>query len=135
MPRSKPSAVDVFIGKQMRTVRIRAGLTQAEGGRVLGVSFQQLQKFERGENKIYAAQLFILAAHYRVAVDVFIPPQLLLSGKETPKQTREAEDVLEVARSKQGLALLYRYLKLGALERKRLVAIARVLGMKLNDKP
>jgi transcriptional regulator with XRE-family HTH domain len=57
MPRSV-SAVDRHIGARMRERRQALGLSQAKLGEKLGISFQQVQKYESGQNRASAARLF-----------------------------------------------------------------------------
>ena len=52
------TAVDIYIGARVRDRRIALGLSQDVLGEKLGVSFQQVQKYERGVNRISAARLF-----------------------------------------------------------------------------
>ncbi len=53
--------VDTHVGAQVRRRRMFAGLTQQDVAKALGVSFQQVQKYENGANRISAGRLFILA--------------------------------------------------------------------------
>jgi transcriptional regulator with XRE-family HTH domain len=52
------TAVDAYIGTQMRNGRTALGLSQEVLGEKLGVSFQQVQKYEKGINRVSAARLF-----------------------------------------------------------------------------
>jgi transcriptional regulator with XRE-family HTH domain len=52
------TAVDTYIGTQMRNDRTALGLSQEVLGAKLGVSFQQIQKYEKGINRVSAARLF-----------------------------------------------------------------------------
>jgi transcriptional regulator with XRE-family HTH domain len=52
------TAVDIYIGARVRDRRTALGLSQDVLGKKLGVSFQQVQKYERGVNRISAARLF-----------------------------------------------------------------------------
>jgi transcriptional regulator with XRE-family HTH domain len=52
------TAIDAYIGARMRERRNAAGLTQAALGEKLGVTFQQIQKYESGVNRVSAARLF-----------------------------------------------------------------------------
>ncbi|WP_172841932.1 helix-turn-helix domain-containing protein [Bradyrhizobium lablabi] len=56
-PRSS-SAVDKYIGARMRGRRLALSISQEQLGRKLGVSFQQIQKYESGKNRVSAARLF-----------------------------------------------------------------------------
>ena len=51
-------AVDKYIGARMREGRIALNMTQAEIGEKLGITFQQIQKYEHGRNRVSAARLF-----------------------------------------------------------------------------
>ncbi len=52
-PRS-PNAIDRHIASRLRLRRLEAGMSQTELARVLGISFQQVQKYEKGTNRISA---------------------------------------------------------------------------------
>lgn len=52
------TAVDAYIGARMRECRNAVGLTQTALGEKLGVTFQQIQKYESGVNRVTAARLF-----------------------------------------------------------------------------
>jgi transcriptional regulator with XRE-family HTH domain len=52
------NAVDIYIGARMRERRLALNLSQAGLGEMLGVSFQQVQKYEGGKNRVSAARLF-----------------------------------------------------------------------------
>jgi transcriptional regulator with XRE-family HTH domain len=56
-PRS-PGPVDEYIGARMRETRRALSMTQESLGELLGVTFQQVQKYEKGSNRVSAARLF-----------------------------------------------------------------------------
>lgn len=56
-----PHPVDVHVGAQLRKARMWAGLSQDELARAVGLTFQQLQKYEAGANRISASRLFEFA--------------------------------------------------------------------------
>jgi DNA-binding XRE family transcriptional regulator len=56
-PRS-PGAIDEYIGARMRESRRALSMTQESLGELLGVTFQQVQKYEKGSNRVSAARLF-----------------------------------------------------------------------------
>jgi transcriptional regulator with XRE-family HTH domain len=60
------TAVDAYIGAQMRERRSALGLTQGALGKKLGVSFQQVQKYENGVNRVSAARLFEICKALKV---------------------------------------------------------------------
>ncbi|TGY89183.1 XRE family transcriptional regulator [Marinicauda algicola] len=69
-PRSA-SALDVHIGERLRQARKLAGLSQSAMGEAVGVTFQQVQKYERGANRIPASRLYELAAVLGVPLGFF----------------------------------------------------------------
>lgn len=62
---------DIDIAKRVRALRLQRGLSQAELGEVLGVTFQQVQKYERGTNRISAGRLYRIAGVLEVPVSFF----------------------------------------------------------------
>lgn len=65
---------DLHVGKLIRAYRLAAGISQEELGAALGVTFQQIQKYERGANRISASKLFEAARLLK------IPPGALFEG-------------------------------------------------------
>lgn len=72
-PQGQPraDASDQKIGDHVRTRRLRVGLTQEKLGDALGVSFQQIQKYEKGANRISASRLRQIATALDVPVTHF----------------------------------------------------------------
>ena len=70
-----------FIGQRMRQLREAAGLSQSDVGACLNVSYQQVQKYERGSNRISIEKLQRLAVTLRVPMSAFFedtPPAAFL---------------------------------------------------------
>lgn len=59
MPRGSdtPDPIDVAVGRRVRSLRESRGLNQSELGRALGLTFQQVQKYESGKNRISCSKL------------------------------------------------------------------------------
>lgn len=81
-----PSLIDKMIGQLVRQRRRELQLTQEELGELVGVTFQQVQKYERGANRIPAGRLFEIADALNANVDYFyqeaealLSPQILNS--------------------------------------------------------
>jgi transcriptional regulator with XRE-family HTH domain len=64
--------IDRRIGERIRTRRIALGLTQEQLASSLGVSYQQVQKYERGTNRISAARLVVLAQRLGLSAEHFL---------------------------------------------------------------
>lgn len=70
-PSGQPNPIDVYVGARLRLRRSLLGLSQEALGAALGLTFQQVQKYERGANRIGASRLFDLARALGVDVDYF----------------------------------------------------------------
>ena len=66
-----PDPVDIAVGKRLRFIRGAFGLAQMEVAASLGVTFQQIQKYENGRNRISASRLYDLARLFNVEVSYF----------------------------------------------------------------
>ena len=69
-----PHDIDVYVGRKLRRAREAAGMTQAQLASVLGVSFQQLQKYERADNRISAGRLWVAGRVLQHSPNDFFPP-------------------------------------------------------------
>ncbi len=67
----KPHPIDTFVGERVKHFRKRKKLTQTELGNELGLTFQQIQKYEKGSNRIGASRIFLLAKLLEVPVYKF----------------------------------------------------------------
>jgi transcriptional regulator with XRE-family HTH domain len=67
----RPNPVDVHVGQRLRQRRVLAGLSQEKLARMVGITFQQVQKYERGANRIVASRLYQLANVLDVPVSYF----------------------------------------------------------------
>ena len=66
-----PNPVDVYVGKRMRMRRTLLGLSQDELGKALGVTFQQVQKYERGTCRVGASRLWDIGKVLNTPVSFF----------------------------------------------------------------
>lgn len=66
-----PDPVDVHVGKRMRLRRTLLGLSQEQLAAAVGVTFQQIQKYERGSNRVSASRLYDVARVLGVEISFF----------------------------------------------------------------
>ncbi|WP_299436551.1 helix-turn-helix transcriptional regulator, partial [uncultured Rhodospira sp.] len=66
-----PDPVDIHVGERIRLRRAMLRLTQQDLAQSIGISFQQLQKYERGANRVSASRLFDIASHLDVPISFF----------------------------------------------------------------
>lgn len=71
MSRAPIESIDVVIGKRLRALRNEKKVSQGKLGEDVGISFQQVQKYERGANRISASRLYTIARALGVGVSYF----------------------------------------------------------------
>lgn len=87
---------DIRIGARARAAREAARMTQSDLARILGVSFQQVQKYERGRNRLCVSRLQVIANHLGLTVaDLYDEPASAFVPR--PLTVCEAEEALRVA--------------------------------------
>lgn len=111
------TAINAHVAQRIRSRRLEVGLTQQEVAHRLGVSFQQLQKYEHGKNRISAGRLYQLAAVLETGIEAFFagfdaeasmpskPPAEANRSLEVSRLSRQFEAISssEVRRSIYGL--------------------------------
>src|SRR3984893_7547314 len=68
---SRPSPIDIHVGSRIRLRRTLMGMSQERLGEALGLTFQQVQKYERGVNRVGASRLFDLSRVLDVPISFF----------------------------------------------------------------
>ena len=65
------SKTDKIVGRNIRIHRLARGLTQSGLGESLGVTFQQIQKYEQGDNRVGSGRLYQIASIFEVPITAF----------------------------------------------------------------
>ncbi len=81
-----PSPVDVHVGARLRRRRTLLGMNQTKLGDAIGVTFQQVQKYESGANRISASRLFDLSRMFEVPVEYFFDDMPTAVAASSPTQ-------------------------------------------------
>jgi transcriptional regulator with XRE-family HTH domain len=102
--RTKACSLDVEIGRRLRNQRSIRGLSQTQLGLCLDVAFQQIQKYERGADRIAASRLYQVAKRLGVPITYFYDD--LDGRRDTGKQPIIAEANVH---SRESLSLLHAY--------------------------
>ncbi len=79
----KPHPIDVHVGARVRQRRVLLGMNQTKLGDALGLTFQQVQKYESGRDRISASRLFDLSRVLDVSIEHFfedMPPEVSASS-------------------------------------------------------
>ena len=95
---SGPRPVDVHVGERVRTGRTLIGMSQTELGKHVGLTFQQIQKYEKGMNRITASKLWVISRVLGRPISWFF--------EGIGKQKRKGDDLL----AKRETLQLVRYL-------------------------
>src|SRR5579859_7208423 len=83
MKTQRSTAVDAAVGARIRNLRLRNKLSQTEVGEHVGVTFQQIQKYENGANRVSASRLAQLAKVFGVPIAAFYSEVQTENGKST----------------------------------------------------
>jgi transcriptional regulator with XRE-family HTH domain len=75
MPKRRSDKRDIEVGRRLRTYRLQRGLSQEKLADQLGVTFQQVQKYEKGTNRISAGRLQRISEVLDIPITEFFTPQ------------------------------------------------------------
>ena len=95
--RSRAQDVDRHVGARMRERRVMLGLTQQQMAELIGVTYQQAHKYEKGINRVAAGRLYKIAQALGVDVAYFF--EGIHSGDNAFKATPQQRMLLELARN------------------------------------
>jgi transcriptional regulator with XRE-family HTH domain len=126
-----PSPIDVHVGSRVRLRRTLLGMSQEKLGTAIGLTFQQVQKYERGANRIGASRLFDLARVLDVPVSFFFEEMgggQERHGAEAVELRNETSDPDPMAK-RETLELVRAYYRIpDAQLRRRLFDLAKALA-------
>ena len=131
-----PRTVDVYVGQRLRQRRTLMGISQTELGEAVGLSFQQIQKYERGANRVGASRLFEFSRILDVPIEFFFDemPKAEKVGKGENRNagmsdTAQAEIKNNPMARRETLELVRAYYKIPDEDvRKRLYELIRSIG-------
>jgi transcriptional regulator with XRE-family HTH domain len=117
--KKSPTSVDRHIGGRVRRRRIALGLSQEGLADALGLTFQQVQKYEKGVNRIGAARLLQIAGILDVGIEFFFDGLDEPGGRQVSPEKRSMAEFLSVTESDR---LVRSFLRLKDDEARRKVA-------------
>lgn len=136
IPKGTPNLIDKFVGSRVRARRVGLRLSQTNLGQAIGVTFQQIQKYENGSNRIGASNLFKIANALGVDVAFFFEGMtddvakagLVPRGKALA-EPRQAEFDSDPMSSREAIELMHNYFRVGdGSVRKRLFQLVKTLA-------
>ncbi|MBX4910011.1 MULTISPECIES: helix-turn-helix domain-containing protein [Rhizobium] len=125
-----PNAIDSYVGARIRTRRQLLGMSQERLAEQIGVTFQQVQKYEKGINRIGASRLQRIAEVLHTSPSFFFQQNesqpLSLQGLDLPDR---ADPVAEFLRTKEGLVLNRAFLKIADPDiRETIIALVKAMA-------
>jgi transcriptional regulator with XRE-family HTH domain len=125
-PVRKPNDVDAHVGARLRQRRMLLGISQEQLAEMLGLTFQQVQKYERGTNRVSASRLFQLARSLDTPITWFFED--IESDKAAAKAASETEEGDPMSR-RETLELVRVYSRIDDRKvRKKLYEMAKALA-------
>lgn len=127
-----PNSIDRHVGAQMRLRRKQLGYSQEKLGEILGLTFQQIQKYEKGLNRISAGRLFEISKILQAPVSFFFEGAYLESERDAQLEAvaeDNAPSMLTQALTTESVNLLSAFSRVGDQKsRKALIDMANAMA-------
>jgi transcriptional regulator with XRE-family HTH domain len=123
------SEIDLHVGRRLRRRRRLMGMTQQQLADMVGIRFQQIQKYECGANRMTASRLFELTNALSIPVQYFYDglPTTVPAQPRASAANDDDDLSIEVLRQKETRELVRAYYQLGERPRRRLLDLAKAL--------
>ena len=136
------NAVDVHVGKRVRLLRTLLGMSQEQLGAALDITFQQVQKYERGANRVSASRLWDISQILDVKISYFFDdmtddtmkasPRRVSRGVNTGEDSDEKRDPMA---RRETLELVRTYYSIEKPKvRKRIADMVKSIAQTINEK-
>ena len=113
VPKKQANPIDAQVGNRVRIRRMLIGMSQEKLGDLLGLTFQQVQKYEKGVNRIGAGRLFEVSRILGVPIDFFYEGvSSLLEERPGFSEAESTPPVMEFVSSGEGLQLSLAFMKI-----------------------
>ncbi|RWP87406.1 MAG: XRE family transcriptional regulator [Mesorhizobium sp.] len=127
-----PHPTDQHVGRQIAIIRVQSDVSQAQLARSIGISFQQLQKYENARNRVSASMLYEIGRSLDVPVRRFFEG---LPGNETSREASPlpVDERIDFIASAEGRRLIEGLMHLPPRVRGRMAAVIAALGEELAE--
>jgi transcriptional regulator with XRE-family HTH domain len=126
VPKKQANPVDAQVGNRVRIRRMLIGMSQEKLGDHLGLTFQQVQKYEKGVNRVGAGRLYEISRILGVPINFFYEG---VGSAQEPGEQRNAPPVMEFVSSGEGLQLSVAFMKIKDPKvRKRMLDLVKSLA-------
>jgi transcriptional regulator with XRE-family HTH domain len=121
--RKSPQKVDKIVGRNIRAYRLTKGLSQTELGDQLGISFQQIQKYEKGMNRVGSGRLFAISKILGVTV------LSMFAGSKTAPSKNDGSSPFDLLKDPLSLRLVRTFSKISEPQiRRSLVKLVETMS-------
>src|ERR1700742_5088351 len=110
VPKKQANPVDIQVGNRVRIRRMLIGMSQERLGDLLGLTFQQVQKYEKGVNRIGAGRLFEVSRILGVPIDFFYDG--VAASLDDKSASAETAPIMDFVSSGEGLQLSLAFMKI-----------------------
>ena len=128
---SNPDPIDVHVGGRVRLRRMLIGMSQEKLGVALGLTFQQIQKYERGANRIGSSRLFRISQLLDVPVSFFFDdmPGVIVGGGGGLREAGQTRFEADYFGRRESQELLCNYYRISdTAVRKRLLSLVKAVA-------
>ena len=133
MPKKQANPIDVQVGNRVRIRRMLIGMSQERLGDLLGLTFQQVQKYEKGVNRIGAGRLYEVSRILNVPVDFFY--EGIADTGHPGASEQDGAPIMEFISSGEGLQLSMAFMKIRDVKvRKRVLDLVKSLAEEEEQK-
>ena len=122
MTRRDPNYIDVHVGSRIRMRRQLISMSQEKLGELLGITFQQVQKYEKGSNRISASRLFYAAKILGVPVQAFFEDLPGTEGDPGFSESNEQNSVMSSMMNAEGIKLAKAFRDADNTNKRKLIA-------------
>lgn len=127
-----PNPVDVHVGQRIRMRRLMVGVTQTQLADELGLTFQQVQKYEKGTNRVSASKL------YAICKVLSVPPEYFFEGLpkigEPSRKQQKVSDEAHILSTADGIELMRSFKKIDQKPiRRHIVGLVKSLAAELDQ--
>jgi transcriptional regulator with XRE-family HTH domain len=132
--KKKPNPIDTHVGSRIRLRRNMLGMSQEKLGDSLGITFQQIQKYEKGTNRVGASRLQAIASILGVPVAYFFEDAPGLPVAEGLAEAPSPDFVVDFLSSTEGLQLNRAFVKIKDTKvRRRILELVQALAAQDED--
>ncbi len=128
MTRRDPNYIDVHVGSRLRMRRQIISMSQEKLGELLGITFQQVQKYEKGTNRISASRLYYAAKILGVPVQAFFEDLPNVDGGAGFSEAAKDDTVMTSLMNAEGIQLAKAFRDADSSTKRKLIAtLARAI--------